>query len=309
MRLVTYSMNQETRLGALLDQQMVDVQRAYEKLCHAQGIDNAFGHHLGSMMSLLSAGDRALLAAAEVIEFVRTAASDGKESLGEILLDLSQVRLLAPLLNPGKILCIGGNFPAAGKLAAPEFPIVFLKPSSGITGPGMPICVPALATNVAYEVELVVVIGKRARHVSKEQAPRHIAGYTMANDLGDRVLEKRTSQWTSGKMFDSFTPLGPAIVTPDELRDPRTLGMQTWVNAQPVQKGCTAEMFFDVDSLISYLSSLTTLEPGDIILTGSPKLMDGQPAPSVALKPGDTVRIALEGVGELVNPVQAEPGE
>ncbi len=306
MRLVTYSTNHEIRLGAMLDEQIVDVQRAYEKYGHEQGIANDFGDRLGSMMSLLSAGDQALQAVAETIELVRAAVSNGTERPGDTVLDLSQVHLLPPLPNPGKILCIGGNFPAAGKLAAPDFPIVFLKPSSGMTGPGMPVRVPALATNVAYEVELVVVMGKRARNVSKERAAEHVAGYTMANDLGDRVLEKRTSQWTSGKMFDSFTPLGPAIVTPDELRDTRNLGMQTWVNGQQVQKGCTAEMFFDADSLVSYLSTLTTLEPGDIILTGSPKLMDGQPAPSVALKPGDTVRIAVDGLGELVNPVEAE---
>ncbi len=306
MQLVTYARNEEARLGALLDHKVVDIQRAYEKHCYAQGIANALGDHLASMMSVLSGGDQALQAVAEAIEFVEAGTTNKGANLGEILLDLGHVRLLAPLPNPGKVLCIGGNFPAAGKLSAPDYPIVFLKPPSGITGPGMPICVPALATNVAYEVELVVVVGKRARNVSKGEASRHVAGYTMANDLGDRVLEKRTSQWTSGKMFDSFTPLGPAIVTPDELRDTRNLGMQTWVNDQQVQKGCTAEMFFDVDALVSYLSSLTTLEPGDIILTGSPKLMDGQPAPSAALKPGDTVRIAVDGLGELVNPVEAE---
>jgi acylpyruvate hydrolase len=160
---------------------------------------------------------------------------------------------------------------------------------------------------VAYEVELVVVIGKRARKVHGEDASNHIAGFTLANDLGDRVLEKRTSQWTSGKMFDSFTPLGPVIVTPDEIVDTHNLSMETWVNDQQVQKGNTGEMFFDVDYLVSYISTLTTLEPGDIILTGSPKLMSGEPAPSVSLKPGDTVRISVEELGGLMNLIQEEP--
>ena len=305
MRLVTYRRNQEIHLGALLERQVVDVRRAYQEYCRACGTGAPLEEHLASMMSLLAAGADVLDAVAAAIQWVHSEAlkEDDRDSTQ---FEVSSVQLLPPLLNPGKILCIGGNYPAAGKLAAPDYPIVFLKPASGLTGPDMPIRVPAIATNVAYEVELVIVIGKRARHVSKEEARSSVAGYTMANDLGDRILEKRTSQWTSGKMFDSFTPLGPAIVTPDELRDTHNLGMQTWVNDQPVQRGCTAEMFFDADSLVSYLSALTTLEPGDIILTGSPKLMDGQPAPSVALKPGDNVRIAVDGLGELVNPVEAE---
>src|SRR5512143_2243475 len=142
MRLVTYSTNHEMRLGALLDRQVVDIQRALQTYCRAHGIADACGDRLASMMDLLAAGDQALQATAEAIQFVRTAASNGKENLGDILLDLSQVRLLAPLPHPGKILCIGGNFPAAGKLSAPEYPIIFLKPPSGITGPGMPIRVP-----------------------------------------------------------------------------------------------------------------------------------------------------------------------
>jgi acylpyruvate hydrolase len=152
----------------------------------------------------------------------------------------------------------------------------------------------------------VVVIGKRARRVKAEDASNYIAGFTLANDLGDRIMEKRTSQWTSGKMFDSFTPLGPAIVSPDEIVDTHNLSMETWVNEQPVQKGNTGEMFFDVEYLVSYISTLTTLEPGDIILTGSPKLINYESAPSITLKPGDTVRIFVEGLGELINPIQAE---
>ncbi len=121
------------------------------------------------------------------------------------------------------MICIGGNFPASGKLTAPDYPVVFLKPASTITGPGMPVWVSELTTSVAYEVELVVVIGKRARNVAAEDASNHIAGFTLANDIGDRLLEKRTSQWTSGKMFDTFTPLGPAVVTPDEIADTHNL--------------------------------------------------------------------------------------
>ena len=303
MRLVTYRRNNETRLGVLLDEKVVDVQSAYQKFCHATNQPVTWTNSYNSMLDLLKAGKDALKVLAETIQFAQK--NMGKEK--DIFLELKDVALLVPLSNPGKVICIGGNFPTAGKLIAPDYPVVFLKPASTITGSGMPVWVSELTANVAYEVELVVVIGKRARKVEAGDALNYIAGFTLANDLGDRVLEKRTSQWTSGKMFDSFTPLGPVVVTPDEITDAHNLQMETWVNNQQVQKGNTGEMFFDVEYLVSYISTLTTLEPGDIILTGSPKMMNGEPAPSVTLKPGDTVRISVGGLGELINPIQEEP--
>ena len=295
--------NNESRLGVLLDKKVVDAQSAYQQYCHATNQPTTWTNSYDSMLDLLKAGKDALKVLTEAIQFAQTKMSKEKD----VLFDLDDVILLAPLSNPGKVICIGGNFPAAGKLTAPDYPIVFLKPASTITGSGMPVWVSEITSNVAYEVELVVVIGKRARKVKTGDASNYIAGFTLANDLGDRVLEKRTSQWTSGKMFDSFTPLGPVIVTPDEIADTHNLPMETWVNNQQVQKGNTGEMFFDVEYLVSYISTLTTLEPGDIILTGSPKLMNGEPVPSVTLKPGDTVRISVEGLGELINPIQEEP--
>jgi acylpyruvate hydrolase len=302
MRLVTYSHTNKSRLGVLLDKKVVDVKSAYEKYCHATNQPATWINSYGSMLDLLKAGKDALKVLAETIQFAQK--NMGKEK--DVFLELKDVALLAPLSNPGKVICIGGNFPAAGKLIAPDYPIIFLKPASTITDPGMPVLISDITTNVAYEVELVIVIGKRARKVKVEDALHYIMGFTLANDLGDRVLEKRTSQWTSGKMFDSFTPLGPVVITPDEIPDTHNLPMETRVNDQQVQKGSTGEMFFDVEHLVSYISTLTALEPGDIILTGSPKLMNGEPAPSVTLKPGDTVKISVGSLGELINPVQEE---
>jgi acylpyruvate hydrolase len=128
----------------------------------------------------------------------------------------------------------------------------------------------------------------------------------VANDLGDRDLEKRASQWTTGKMMDSFTPLGPALVTCDELPEPGRLSLHTLLNGKMVQQGNTADMYFDVPYLISYISSLTTLLPGDIILTGSPKMMGTVPAPSIALRPGDLIEVEIDGLGRLSNPVIEE---
>jgi 2-keto-4-pentenoate hydratase/2-oxohepta-3-ene-1,7-dioic acid hydratase in catechol pathway len=303
MRLVTYCHNNESRVGVILDKKVFDAQSAYQQYCHATNQPTTWTNSYDSMLDLLKAGKEALKVLTEAIQFAEKNISKEKD----VFLKLDDVVLQAPLSNPGKMICIGGNFPAAGKLTTPDYPIIFLKPASTITGPGMPVWVSEVTANVAYEVELAVVIGKRARNVKAGDASNYIAGFTMANDLGDRVLEKRTSQWTSGKMFDSFTPLGPVIVTPDEIVDTHNLSMETWVNEQQVQKGSTGEMFFDVEYLVSYISTLTTLEPGDIILTGSPKLMNHEPAPSVTLKPGDTVRISVEGLSELINPIQEEP--
>jgi acylpyruvate hydrolase len=294
--------NSKSRLGVFLDKKVVDVQSAYQAYCRAAHQPTTLTSYYDSMLDYLKAGTDALKVLTEIIQFAQTKMTEEKD----VLFDLDDVILLAPISNPGKVICIGGNFPAAGKLTAPDFPVIFLKPASTLTGSGMPVWVSEITSNVAYEVELVIVIGKQARKVKAGNASNYIAGFTLANDLGDRVLEKRTSQWTTGKMFDSFTPLGPIIITPDEIGDTQNLPMETWVNNQQVQKGNTSEMFFNVEYLVSYISTLTTLEPGDLILTGSPKMMNGEAAPSVTLRPGDTVRISVDRLGELINPIQEE---
>jgi 2-keto-4-pentenoate hydratase/2-oxohepta-3-ene-1,7-dioic acid hydratase in catechol pathway len=220
-----------------------------------------------------------------------------------LVINYNDADLKAPISRPGKVICIAGNFPAPGKMEKPEYPTVFLKPSSGVIGYMNPIIIPQVAQNTVYEVELAVIIGKSGKNIPQNKVDSFIAGYTLANDLGDRLLEKRTSQWTSGKMFDTFTPMGPVLITPDELADSTNLKMFTKVNDQLVQKGNTSQMFFNIPFLISYLSTLTTLEPGDVILTGSPKLMDGEPNPLCELCNGDLVEIGIETLGSLMNPV------
>ncbi len=222
--------------------------------------------------------------------------------------DISHVSLLAPIPRPGKVICIAGNFPAPGKMDKPEYPTVFLKPSGSVIGNGQAVVIPQVAANLAYEVELAVVIGKRSRNLMQDELDAAIAGYTIANDIGDRMLEKRTSQWTTGKMFDTFTPMGPQLITPDELVDTGNLSMFTRVNGQLLQTGNTAHMFFDVKELVRYLSTLTTLEVGDVILTGSPKLMGGNPNPIWNLSPGDDVEVSIDKLGALINPVKSEEG-
>lgn len=260
-----------------------------------------------NLLDLLQLGEDGFKYSEVVTDWVlRNLHSDGVQLESGTVFQFSEAHLCAPIIRPGKIICIGGNYPAPGKMDEPEFPIVFLKPSGGIIGHNQPVILPPAAKSVSYEVELAVVIGRKGKNLTAEDVPSIIGGYTIANDLGDRKLEKRTSQWTSGKMFDTFSPLGPILKTPDELPDVSNLNMYTIVNDQFVQKGNTSQMFFDVTELIVYLSTLTTLEPGDIILTGSPKIMDEEPNPPYVLEPGDIVEAGIENLASLINPITSE---
>ena len=173
--------------------------------------------------------------------------------------------------------------------------MIFLKAASSVIGSGGTVLLPRLSREVFTEAELAVVIGSRAKHLTPETALSCVAGYTMANDLGASDLEKRTSQWTTGKLMDTFCPLGPSLLTTDELQRTDDLAMTTRINGKTVQLGNTRDMIFAVPFLVSYVSELATLEPGDVILTGSPKLMNGKPAPVVFLNPGDVVEVGIGG--------------
>jgi len=219
---------------------------------------------------------------------------------------LSQLQLLPPVNKPGKIICVGLNYPPVlymNTWTPPPYPVLFHKTSSSMIGCGSAIILPKISQQVLYEGELVVVIGTRAKNIPIDQALNILAGYTIANDVGASDIEARSSQWDSGKMFDTFCPLGPALVTPDEIQDPGSLSIRTTLNGQVVQDANTSEMIFSVPYLISYISQLTTLEPGDLILTGSPKRAGSTPDPRTPLKSGDSISIEIENLGILTNPV------
>jgi 2-keto-4-pentenoate hydratase/2-oxohepta-3-ene-1,7-dioic acid hydratase in catechol pathway len=188
----------------------------------------------------------------------------------------------------------------------PEHPILFLKPATSIIGPGQAIVLPRVSRQVDYEGELAVVIGRAGNYIAQENALGYVAGYTCANDVSAHDIEFRTSQWTSGKMLDTFCPLGPILVTREEIPDPGSLRLKTLLNGQLVQDATSADMVFSVPFLVSYISSLTTLEPGDVILTGTPAGIGCNRNPQVFLKPGDRVSVEIDGIGTLTNPVVAE---
>lgn len=212
-------------------------------------------------------------------------------------------------IKPGKIICVGLNYPPPGRddgWLPPPYPILFHKPSSSLIGSGVAIVLPRISKKVLYEGELAVVIGVRAKNVPVARALEVVAGYTIANDIGAADIEARSSQWASGKMFDTFCPLGPSLIPLEEITIPNDLTIKTTLNGQVVQDGNTQEMIFDVPYLVHYISQLTTLEPDDVILTGSPKRAGDVPDPRTPLKPGDSISVEIEGLGTLTNPVIGE---
>jgi 2-keto-4-pentenoate hydratase/2-oxohepta-3-ene-1,7-dioic acid hydratase in catechol pathway len=217
--------------------------------------------------------------------------------------------LPTPFRRPGKIICVGLNYYShlaeIGE-AVPEYPILFLKPATSIIGPEQAIILPRISKQVDYEGELAVVIGRAGKNISQRNALDYVAGYTCANDVSAHDIEFRTSQWTSGKMLDTFCPLGPVLVTQNEIPDPNSLRLKTTLNGRTVQDASTADMVFSVDFLVSYVSSLATLEPGDVILTGTPAGIGCNRKPQVFLKAGDQVSVEIDGIGTLTNPVIAE---
>jgi 2-keto-4-pentenoate hydratase/2-oxohepta-3-ene-1,7-dioic acid hydratase in catechol pathway len=222
---------------------------------------------------------------------------------------LSEVKLLAPIQRPNKIICIGLNYRDHAKesnLAVPETPTVFAKFATSVIGPGAPIVLPKASTKPDYEAELAVVIGKGGRHIPADLWEKHVFGYTILNDVSARDFQMATTQWMIGKTFDTFCPMGPAVVTADEIEDPHALAISLTIGGETLQSSNTSNLIFRIPQLIAYLSSVFTLEPGDIISTGTPAGVGFARTPPRYLRAGDEVRIQVEGLGELVNPVVME---
>jgi 5-carboxymethyl-2-hydroxymuconate isomerase len=224
---------------------------------------------------------------------------------------LADAEYAAPL-RPGKIVCIGLNYLdhiRESRAERPTVPLIFAKFPSSVIGPGDPIPVDgALTERVDWEVELTAVIGRRLRNVALDEALDGVFGYTVANDVSARDLQFSDGQWVRAKSLDGFCPLGPVIVTADELGDPQRLGLRTTVNGEAMQDSSTAEMLFGVAELIEFCSRSFTLEPGDLVLTGTPWGCGEFMKPRRSLRPGDEVETWIEGIGSLRNPVVAAPG-
>jgi 2-keto-4-pentenoate hydratase/2-oxohepta-3-ene-1,7-dioic acid hydratase in catechol pathway len=224
-------------------------------------------------------------------------------------LDLAATRLCAPIPKPPKIICIGLNYrdhAAESKMALPAVPTVFAKFANTVTGHRHPIVLPKNSVKPDYEAEFAIVIGRGGRHIPEARWRQHVFGYTIVNDVSARDFQLQTSQWTMGKTFDTFAPMGPVIVTADEIADPHQLAISLTLNGELMQNSNTSNLIFGVPQLIAFLSSVMTLTPGDIISTGTPAGVGFARKPPRWLLPGDEVAVEVEGIGRLVNPVVAE---
>ncbi|MBM3127194.1 MAG: fumarylacetoacetate hydrolase family protein [Chloroflexi bacterium] len=287
MKLVTMLHRNETRLGALIAR---DAQNYILDLNRAQPDLPA------DIIRFLQAGDPALAAAQRAI-----AAADARA-----LISQAEIALLAPVPRPGKIICVGHNYHGHTGATPPAHPDIFAKFNNVVIAPGKPIVIPRASEKVDYEGELAVIIGKRAKYVDQAHALDFVAGYTIFNDVTARDYQNRTSQWTLGKSFDTFGPMGPALVTKDEIPDPGVLELSLTLNGQEMQRANTRQLIFSIPFLIECITQAITLEPGDIISTGTPSGTGASQKPPVFMKPGDRVRVQIEKIGELVNPIVSE---
>ncbi len=223
--------------------------------------------------------------------------------------DVAAVKLLAPIPRPPKFICVGMNYRDHAREAGyeiPSIPTIFSKFSSVVIGPGAPIVLPKNSTRPDYEAEFAFVIGPGGRHIPAARALDHVFGYTIVNDVSARDHQTTTSQWLISKSFDTFAPMGPWIVTRDEIADPHALDLQLEIGGEVLQHSNTRELVFGVPALIEYISSVVTLEPGDIVATGTPAGVGFARKPPRYLRPGDEVAIRIQGIGELRNPVIGE---
>jgi 2-keto-4-pentenoate hydratase/2-oxohepta-3-ene-1,7-dioic acid hydratase in catechol pathway len=218
---------------------------------------------------------------------------------------VENIESIAPCLSKksiGKFICIGLNYSdhaAESGMEVPPEPVMFMKATSAVIGPNDNVIIPKKSLKSDWEVELGVIIGKETKYINEDQAQNHIAGYCVVNDLSERAFQlERSGQWVKGKSCDTFGPIGPYIVTKDEVKDPQNLKMWLDVNGKRVQDGSTATMVYGVNFLVSYLSQFMSLQPGDIISTGTPPGVGAGMKPQVFLKPGDVMKLGIEGLGE-----------
>jgi len=287
MKLATFTHEGSTRVGVVTGDGIVDLASAAPSLPH-------------EMTALLASGPAAMAA-------VQRAATSGAPCL-----PLGELQLEAPILRPPKFLAIGLNYADHVKesgMERPSVPVFFNKQSTCVTGPHRPIHLPRASALLDYEGELAFVIGRRCRHVPRERAHEVIAGYFVVNDVSVRDWQLRTPTMTMGKSFDTHGPMGPWLVTPDEVGDPHALELRTWVNGELRQHSNTRELIYDCFAQVEHLSTAFTLEPGDVISTGTPAGVGGAMRPPRFLAAGDVVRVEIERIGAIENRVIAEPAD
>jgi len=309
MQLVTYLAGKVPRLGAVWHDAVLDLHALSADMAAQRAARPSRGALLPrTMLELIDDGPAVWARAHAAWEYGRALVDrldpDDLKRRG-IARALGGTRLLAPIPRPRKnVFCMGRNYAehAAERGAAPpERPVFFSKPPTAVIGPGAPIVHHAVTQALDYEVELAVVVGRRGRDFPHDEALGHVFGYTVLNDVTARDLQKAHQQWFKGKSLDTFCPMGPVLVTADEIPDPQALGIRLRVNGETRQESTTAQMIFGVAALLAALAAGMTLEPGDILATGTPSGVGA--ATGAYLKPGDVVEAEIDGLGCLTNPV------
>lgn len=302
MKLYSYLHQRQSRLGAELNGRLVDLNAA-----HAARLGRKRAVLAPTMLDLIRGGATALQQARRALAY----AAGNPKPARAFTHDLARARLLAPIPRPGKMLCSGLNYnshiaedPGCKMLDDPRF---FVKVGTAVIGPGEPILHPGERFQVDYEVELAVVFGKTCHRATQHNALDHVFGYTILHDVGARWIQFKDKNEDMGKNFDTFAPLGPCIVTRDEIPDPSKLRLQFRLNGETVQNETNADWCFPLPRMIEWFSMGITLEPGDIISTGTPAGIGYFRHPQVFLKPGDVCELEIQPIGTLVNPVKAHP--
>jgi acylpyruvate hydrolase len=298
MKLVRFSVNgQSPRLGILQGDRIADLQASLAASLTRRGVVRA--QEIAA--ALVPQSTRAFLEGGQ-------AGADAVASISEwVTVPASSARLHAPINDPGKFICIGLNYSdhaAETNNPIPKEPPIFAKWSNAIIDPGEPILRPRGSAQLDWEVELGVVIGRTARYVPRDKALDYVWGYTIINDASARDFQFLTSQWMAGKIFETAAPVGPYIADRQDIPDPHALSLKTFVNGKQMQNGNTKTFIFDVRYLVSYLSGLITLSPGDLIATGTPPGVGLGMKPPVFMQPGDVCRMEITGLGVLENPIK-----
>lgn len=309
MRLATHLQAGDARITAVDGDTLVDLNRAYAALAGERGavVPTALADATvpADPLAFLGGGQTAIAAAREALAHAKGLTPE--EAARDLLVTpLAAARLLPPVPTPPKIICVGRNYAKHAKEAGldiSEIPIIFARFAATLVADGDPIVRPAVSEQFDWEGELAVVIGKGGRNIAKESAMDHVAGYSVFNDVTVRDFQFRTTQYTAGKNFQHSGPFGPHLVLTDEVPDPHSLTITTHVDGELKQEGNTGELIFDVPTIISHLSEFVQLEPGDVIPTGTPAGVGFKRQPPEFLQPGQTVRVEIDGIGVLENPV------
>lgn len=303
MKLVTYSYDAQKYIGVLIDNQVINVKKIYNHI-KKQATDNTDDEVFSDMIKFLESGKDGMDIIKEIVQYTVKHQKVMKD-LGYIL-KREDIRLESPIQQPRKIICVGHNYRdhiLEMNREIPKVPVIFAKFNNTILGPEDPIPYPSITEKLDYEAEFSFVIGKRAKNISYDDALNYVAGYMIVNDISARDLQLRTVQWLQGKSLDGSAPMGPWLVTKDEINDPHNLNIKLYVNNEERQSSSTKNLVFNVPSLVEFLSEIMTLEPGDIICTGTPGGV-GAANPSGFLHDGDIVKIEIDQIGVLENKVK-----